>query len=445
MIKNYLLTAWRNLVKHKLNASILVIGLTVAFTCCTLLFLMVRYEFSYDRWHTKKDRLYEAYERNESPDGERRREGFPYPAARTMKAEIPSIVRSTSFMSAGGAIRYRGKEVYQRLVLVDSDFFAMFSFPVVAGNGISPLANTDKVVINQTVATALFGKDEAVGRHVQVKISGQWKALTVAAVLRDVPANSSLQFGILARIEIHKDYPTQKDDWGDSHHRVYVELAPGATQQVAEAGLREMVHRHNLSDSDFLKSEGYLRDRNGDYLSIRLVRLPDVHFDGVLGGRSSIDKSYLYTMMLIALIVMVIACFNFVNLNVARSFTRAREVGVRKTIGAGRRDIYLQLWLESLILFVIALVLSMIASGSLLHPFNDLFTEKLRLSSLLDPAVLGIIAGATVLISFLAGGYPGWMVSRFHVVDVLKGKVSMRRNSFLRSGLITLQFIMAAA
>ena len=445
MIKNYLLTAWRNLVRHKLNASILVVGLTVAFTCCILLFLMVRYEFSYDRWHAKTDRLYEAYERFEGPDGERRRESFAYPAARTMKAEVPSIVHTTSFMAAGGAIRYKGKEVYQRLMLVDSDFFSMFSFAVLAGNSVSPLAGMDKVVINQTIAAALFGKDEAVGRHVQVKISGEWKSLTIAAVLRDVPANSSLQFGMLARLEIHKDYPTHKDDWGDSHHRVYVELAPGATMRQAEAGLREMVHRHNLSDSDFLKSEGFLRDRYGDYLSMGLLPLAEVHFDGALGGRSSIDKAYLYTMMLIALIVMVIACFNFVNLNVARSFTRAREVGVRKTIGAGRRDIYLQLWMESLILFLIALILALIASGLMLHPFNDLFTEKLRLASLLDPAVLGIVAGATVLISFLAGGYPGLLVSRFHVVDVLKGKVSMRRNSFLRRGLITFQFIMAAA
>jgi ABC-type antimicrobial peptide transport system permease subunit len=445
MIKNYLLTAWRNLVKHKLNASILLIGLTVAFTCCILLFLMVRYEFSYDRWQTKTNRLYEAYERNEGPGGERRSETFAYPAARTMKAEIPSILHSTSFMSAGGAIRYKGKEVYQRLMLVDSDFFAMFSFPVVAGDALSPLAATDKVVINQTIATALFGKDGAVGKRVQVKISGELKSLTVAAVLRDVPANSSLQFGMLARIEVHKDYAAQKNDWGDHHHRVYVELAPGATQQQAEAGLREMIHRNNLSDSDFLKTEGYLRDRYGDYLSMRLMPLAEVHFDGVLGGRSSVDKSYLYTMMLIALIVMVIACFNFVNLNVVRSFTRAREVGVRKTIGAGRRDIYLQLWLESLLLFLLALLLSLVISALLLHPFNDLFTEKLRLSTLLEPAVLGTIAGATVLISFLAGGYPGWLVSRFHVVEVLKGRVSMRRNSFLRRGLITFQFVMAAA
>lgn len=124
MIRNYWLTAWRNLLKNKPNAVILVTELTVAFTCCILLFLMVRYEFSYDRFHLKTDRLYEAYEHKESPGGERRGEAFPYPAAPTMKAEIPSIVRSTGFMSAGGSIRYKGKEVYQRLMLVDSDFFA---------------------------------------------------------------------------------------------------------------------------------------------------------------------------------------------------------------------------------------------------------------------------------------------------------------------------------
>jgi len=445
MIWNYWLTAWRNLLKNKLNAVILLTGLTVAFTCCILLFLMVRYEFSYDRFHRKTDRLYEAYERNEGPAGERRGESFGYPAAPTMKAEVPSIAHSTAFMSAGGAIRYRGKEVYQRLMLVDSDFFVMFSFPVAAGNSISPLGSPGNVVINQSTAMALFGREEAVGSHVQVKISGEWKALTISAVVRDVPVNSSLQFGILARIEVHKDYPSQKNDWGDHHHRVFVELAPGATPQQAEAGLRQMMRRHNLSDSDFLKSEGYLRDSYGDYVSYRLKPLAQVHFDAVLGGRASIDKTYLYTMMLIGGIVMVIACFNFVNLNVARSFTRAREIGVRKTMGAGARDIFLQLWSESLILFIIAVILAMVLSALLLRPFNDLFTEKLRLSGLLDPSALGGIGGGMLVTSFLAGGYPGWLVSRFHAVEVLKGKISMRRGSLLRSGLITFQFFMAAA
>jgi putative ABC transport system permease protein len=445
MLRNYLLTAWRNLIRNKWNAFVLVIGLMVAFACCILLFLMVRYEFSYDRFHQHADRLYEVYERNESPAGERRRENFPYPAAPTMKAEIPAIVRSTAFLSAGGAVRYRGKEVYQRLMLVDNDFFSMFSFPVAAGAATSPLGDPDKVVINQTTAMALFGKQEPVGKHVQVKISGEWKGLTVSAVLRDVPANSSLQFGILARIEVHKDYPSQKNDWGDRHHRVYVELAPGATPQQAEADLRQMIQRHNLADSDFLKTQGYLRDSYGNYLSFRLEPMSEVHFDGILGGRSAIDKTYLYTMILIAVIVMVIACFNFVNLNVARSFTRAREVGVRKTIGASRSNIFWQLWSESLVLFIIALVLALVVSALALRPFNDLFTEKLRLSSLLEPRVALSIAGAMLLVSLLAGGYPGWLVSRFHVVEVLKGKISMRRNSLLRSGLITFQFVMAGS
>ncbi|HXB91325.1 MAG TPA: FtsX-like permease family protein, partial [Puia sp.] len=217
------------------------------------------------------------------------------------------------------------------------------------------------------------------------------------------------------------------------------------TPRQAEEGLRQMILRHNLGDSDFLKSQGYLRDNHGDYVSIRLEPMSEVHFDAVLGGRSAIDKTYLYTMILIAVVVMVIACFNFVNLNVARSFTRAREVGVRKTIGAGRRDIYLQLWSESLILFIIALILAIISSSLTLRPFNDLFTEKLRLSSLLEPGVILAIGATAIVISFLAGGYPGWLVSRFHVVEVLKGKISMKRNSLLRSGLITFQFVMAAA
>ncbi len=205
-----------------------------------------------------------------------------------------------------------------------------------------------------------------------------------------------------------------------------------------------MIKKYHLADEGELKKRGFRKDANGDMYAFKLAPFNNLHFDQELGSGNAISKPYLYTLVLIAVIVMVIACFNFINLNVARAFTRAREVGVRKTIGAGKTQIFLQLWAESFLLCIIALVLALVAASLLLTPFNALFTEKLKLATLMQPAVVISVVFGMLLVSFLAGGYPAWMVARFKVVEVLKGKVSVNRSVYLRNGLITFQFIMAS-
>jgi ABC-type antimicrobial peptide transport system permease subunit len=446
MLRSYFLTAVRNLLRNKLSASINIIGLTVAFTCCVLLFLMVHYEFSYDTFHRNRDRLYLAYSFVRAPDGDRKGQSMAYPVAPTLKAEVPGIVASTAFMEVGGAIRYKGKELDNKDVrLVDNDFFRMFSFPAIAGDGHAPLGALNSVVLSASTASAVFGNESPVGRMVSVQIDGVWRELRVSAVLADAPKNSSLQFEVLARIELGPGYPERANDWNFVDHPVFVELAPEAKLSAVQNVLRSFVKVHHLADDDFLRKQGVRKDENGDYASLRLLPFTAIHFDNQLAMDGTISKPYLYTLSLIAVILLVIACFNFVNLNVARSFTRAKEVGIRKTIGAGRRQIYLQLWAESALLFGIATAIAFVVADLVLPLFNGLFTESLRLGMLLDGRGILIVAAAAVAVSFLAGGYPAWLISRFNAVEVLKGKVSMRRNSLLRSGLITLQFVLASA
>jgi putative ABC transport system permease protein len=446
MIRNYLLTAWRNLQKNKFNAAINIIGLSVAFTCCILLFLLVRYEFSYNSFQRNGDRLYQVYNSMVKPTGEDKSESFAVPAAAAFKKEVAGVAGATGLQSAGGDIRYKGKEVFHRIELVDPDFFTMFSFPIVAGRVHGPLAGLNDVVIARATATALFGKDEdPVGKPVEIKVAGTWKALTVSAVIEDAPENSSIKYSILARTEIHPNYATQKDNWNSQNHPLFVQLAPTALPLAAERDLRALIKNHKLVNDEQMRTEGYLKDVNGQYLAFKLDRLEDIHFDVELGGNDATNKTYLYTLVLIAVVVLVIACFNFVNLNVARSFTRAKEVGIRKTIGAGGRQIYFQLWAESLLLFIVAVAIAVAAASLLLKPFNEMFAEKLGLSGLLQPLVLLSVLAGAIFISFLAGGYPAWLVSRFNTVEVLKGKVSIRRSSLLRNGLITFQFVLASA
>src|SRR5262249_36904732 len=154
----------------------------------------------------------------------------------------------------------------------------------------------------------------------------------------------------------------------------------------------------------FMKAKGYLKDANGDMFAIKLAPYTSLHFDAALGRGATVSKSYLYVLVLIAVVVLVIACFNFVNLNVARAFTRAKEVGVRKTIGAGRGQIFFQLWTESFLLFAVALGIAVVAALLLLKPFNQLFVERLTMEALLQPVVIAYVVAGTLLVSFMAGG-----------------------------------------
>jgi putative ABC transport system permease protein len=444
MIRNYFLTAWRNLRSNRLNAFINVAGLAVAFTVCILLFLMVHFELSFDKFQKNSGSLYMAYNLSHSPDGDEKGEAFGYPAAPAFKTQVPGIMRTTSVQGGGRGIRYKDKEVSKDIQLVSPDFFDMFSFTILSGNKSNPLADVGGVVLAQSAAIAVFGKEDPIGKTVQVKISGQWKDLVVTAVAADAPDNSTLQFNILARIELSGTYAEDKNEWNHQNHPVYVQLAPNASQQQVEARLRDLVKKDHLADEDYMKGKGFRKDANGDMFAIKLAPFTSLHFDTELGRGATVAKSYLYILILIALVVLIIACFNFINLNVARAFTRAKEVGVRKTIGAAKGQIFLQLWTESLLLFAVALIIAVVGSILLLKPFNQLFVERLTMRALFQPMMLVYVLLGMLVVSFMAGGYPAWLVARFRTVEVLKGKVSVGRSSLLRNGLITFQFVMAS-
>jgi putative ABC transport system permease protein len=444
MLVNYLLTAWRNLARNKLNAFINIVGLAVAFTCSILLFLAIRFEFSYDRFHQDRSRLFLVYGSSRTADGDQLGPMLSFAVAPSIKADVSGVEGATDLFWAGNGIRYNNKEVSKSTALVNNDFFHMFTFPILEGERSSPLAGVGNVVLNQSTARAVFGKEDPIGKKVQVKIGRDWRELTVSAVMTNYPDNSTIKADILARVEIYPDYTAQSSNWDIRHHPVFVELAPGMTQERAEREMRAMFKRRHADDGNDMKKQGYLKDSNGDYYSMKLAPMSTLHFDERIGMGRVVGKPYLYTLILIAFVVMAIACFNFINLNVARSFTRAREVGVRKTIGAGRGQIFLQMWTESLVLCLIAIGLGLLASAALLGPFNQLFTEKLQLNELTHPLVVATVVGGLIIVSFLAGGYPAWIVARFRAVEVLKGKVAIQRSALLRNGLITLQFVIAS-
>ncbi|GAB2842400.1 ABC transporter permease [Ferruginibacter profundus] len=443
MFKNYLKTLWRNMQKNKLHTAINVIGMAVAFTCSILLMVMVYNEFSFDKFHDNKSKLYKLYTFGNTPEGLNLSGQMGYPAAATVKSENIGIVKSTRIRNRGGEIRYKEKSLDQSTLMVDDDFFSMFSFPVVKGAKEHPLAGIDNIVLNEKTAGNLFGNEDPIGKKVEVKVGGQWIVLSVSAVLKDAPLNSSIRFSALARTEADPSYAELKNDWNSQHHSVYVQLAANTTQAQVENQLRNFTKKYNPTDVDFLKKKGYRQDANGDYTGMKILPIEDLHFSAALGTGNSVSKSFLYILLLVAFVIILIACFNFVNLNIGLSFTRTKEIGIRKCLGAGKRQVWMQVWGESFVTVLASMLIAIGATMILMSGFNKLMEAKFDMNLLYQPAIIFYLVALLLLVSLIASGYPSFIMGKLKTVEILKGKISLKRPGIFRNALIVAQFVIA--
>ncbi len=429
--------------KNKLHTAINLIGMSVAFTCSILLIVMVYNEFSFDQFHENKSRLYKLYTFGNTPEGLDIGGQMGYPAASIVKTEGIGVEKATRIRNRGGEVRYKDKNLDQTTLLVDEDFFSMFSFPVIKGAKVNPLSSTNSIVLSEKAAGNLFDKEDPIGKNVEVKIGGQWIALTVSAVLQDAPQNSSIRFSALARTEIDPSYAALKNDWNSQHHSVYVQLSANTTQAQVEKQLRNFTKKYNPTDVGFLKKKGYHQDANGDYTGMKILPISELHFSTALGTGNSVSKSLLYILLLVAFVIILIACFNFVNLNIGLSFTRTKEIGIRKCLGAGKRQVWLQVWGESFITVLVSMIVAIAAAVVLLSSFNKLMQSKFDVSLLSQPSIIFYLLLILLSVSFIASGYPSYIMGKLKTVEILKGKISLKRPGIFRNALIVAQFVIA--
>lgn len=442
MIRNYFKTLLRNMRKNKQHTAINIVGMSVAFTCTVLLIVLVYFQFSFDSFHQHRERLFQVYNYSIGPQGEERSGSMGYPAAPALKAEGTGIEQATRYKYGGRGVKYGEKELDMQTQLVDPDFFTMFSFPVVAGDNKAPLQDPGNAAISEYAAAKLFGKEDPVGKPISVRVDGEWKALVISAVMQDFPQNSTITFDVLARPEISAHYTENKDKWNNTHHPVYVQLSANATQKSVEAQLRNVVRKYNMEDTTYMKNKGYQRDETGAYASMRLLPLEDIYFDRAMHGGSAISKASLYVLLLVAFVILVIACFNFINLSIGLSFTRTKEVGIRKCLGAGKRQVWLQIWGESFFTVLVSLLAGTAASLFILRYLGKTTRIGVSDSVLYQPAVAAILLLLLFVVSFAAAGYPSFIMGKLKTVDVLKGNVSAKPGVF-RNALIVVQFVIA--
>jgi ABC-type antimicrobial peptide transport system permease subunit len=443
MFKNYFKTMLRNMKHNKLHTSINVIGMAVAFTCSIVIFLTVYFMFSFDNFHVNRDRIFNAYNFSKGPDGDEIGTSMPYPVQPAVLSENIGIEKATLIRNVGNGVLYNDAEKELGIKLVDNDFFSIFTFPVINGNHQNPLGNLDDVVISEYAARIIFDKESPIGKQIKVKINNVWKQLTVSAVVKDFPINSSFKFDVLARTELNDSYPQEKNKWDNQHSELFVMIAANTTKANVESRLRQVTKKYTPQDVESRKKDGFRPDENGDYASLRLFPLTEMHFNPKFSGGGGMNKSGLYIILLIGVMILLIACFNFVNLNIGLSFNRSKEMGIRKCLGAGKRQVWLQVFGESFFVCLLAMIIGVIGAAVVLKLMQQYNATPMKLSMLFSPVFIAILFAVLFAVAFITGGYPSSIISKLKTTEILKGKFSLRKSGLLRNGLVVAQFVIA--
>jgi putative ABC transport system permease protein len=443
MIKNYFKITWRSLLKNKFHTAINITGMVVGFTIGIAVLLAVYSQLSFDNFHENGDRIYQAYNTYYKQTGDESSPQFGYPAMAAYKAESPGIEKASRYMYGGSSFWYAEKELDIPVMMVDEDFLSMFTFRVVKGNKQTPLHSLTDLVITEATAKKIFGNENPIGKSVKWGPSDNLKEMTVSAVVKDFPVNTSIKFDALTRFENRTDFAENKNSWSNQNHPVYVQLKPGTTAQQAEMQIRQVNKKYVPDWYLNLTNEGARADKNGDVFATKLLPLSEVHFSPRIIG-SGVNKAEIFVVLLVGLLIILIACFNFININLANAFTRGKEIGVRKCLGAAKGKLFAQLWSESFVVCVISFFISLLLVNVLVYAVNNSFKVNMPLQDLMwQPKFLLSGLGLLLFVSLVAGGYPSWVMMKFKVVETLKGKVSLKRKSVLRNSLIVLQFVIA--
>ena len=430
MLKNYLRTAWRNIRKHKAEASINVLGLAVGIASCLLIYLYVRHEWSYDRFYANAGRIYRTYVTEDPPE----RDAFsyveaPYPLAGALKESLPGVEEAVRIHLRNVLVRKDDQTFAERCHLADPAFFRVFSFPFVRGTPDTALADLRSVVLTERSARKLFGRDDPTGRPLTIKVGDRFLDFTVSAVAADPPSNSSVRFDFVIPLDNVREYMNERSftQWLNVNYETYILLDRPRPVTDIDAALVSLVRKHYPPNYSA-------------YVTVRVLPLADIHLNPrVPGGfEPASDPLYSYVLMAIAILILGVACVNFTTLAIGRSAGRAREVGVRKTLGAEKGHIVRQFLGEALLLSFSALFAGLALAAVLLPTFNALTGKSLALKA--GPDLLLFLAALMVIVGLAAGSYPALFLSRLEPVKVMGRTLRIGGRRGLVNGLVIGQF-----
>lgn len=454
MFFNYLQLAFRNLEKQRGYATINILGLAIGLASAIFIFLYVKDELTFDSQHPDADQTYRLGYRIDFPNGDRQ----AYPAAPAgwdnyIKDNYPGIERITSFTNTGmpTSINYEEKDrivLTEEIIWAESTYGETLYLPLTQGNAATALKGLNSMIVSESAAQELFGSDDPLNRLVSV--SHQWmtqgKKITmmVTGVYRDMPANTHLRPEFICNIlSLKENMPNLEDalntSMGDGDNGFWTQSFFVCTDESKIPAIQEDLQK---------RANAIIEKYKLDFKFRPLVRkITDVHFDQDIDwsiSHKSADKKYAYVFITIALLILLVACINYINLATAKSASRAREIGLRKTFGGIRSQLVVQFLSESFLLVVLATTLAILLVALFIPAFNHITTKTFTIYSLFDPVMLLIVLGVVILVTLLAGSYPALFVSGFEPATVLKGKFALKKGSnVFRQFLTTVQFVVA--
>lgn len=366
---------------------------------------------------------------------------MPLPSANALMADIPEVETAiVVHMGMPENVVYQEKNLEREIIRTDPGFFEVFNFPVIKGNAGSALSGIQDIALSESTAKSIFGDTDPIGKELKIGRGRDMAFYTVTAVIKDCPKNSSIRFDAVARIQSLPDYGTLQNDWGSNGSGVFVKLDKNNDPKKVAKKMDPFVEKYYADQLAQLKAGRPDIRETSELLRIDLINIDDVHFS----GERSAPKVLVYALMSLGAFILLIACFNFVNLNMASSFKRSRELGVRKTLGAYKGQLFTQLWGEAFLLYLVGFILGLGIASQLIPAFNAQFGGGLDISALFQPTFMTIMAGVFLLVTLIAGGYPALKMANFNLVEVLKGKVSAKKPGALRNSLLVSQFAISS-
>jgi putative ABC transport system permease protein len=445
MLRNYFKTAWRNLLRNKSYAALNIIGLTIGITSCLLIFLIVRFESSFDNYHLKKEHIYRVVSEFKNAGVVHPNSGVPFPTSEGLRAdfnlkEVAAIFRISGHYYVVGDNRpgqpvkkFREEDAYY----AEPQLFDVFDFGWLAGDKRTALTEPNSVVLSRDEANRFFGNwHDAIGKVIRF---GNESDLKVTGILKNTPPNTDIPVKLIISYATIRSktsiYYENMQDWvsTNSNHNCFIVLPDNVSAAQFDGSLKAFVRKHKPAD--------YMKD------GLRLQPLSDIHYNADIDTFSghTFSKQLLRVISLIGLFLLIIACVNFINLATAQAVNRSKEVGVRKVLGSNRGQLIVQFISETFIITLSAVFLAILAAELVLPLLNSLLETELKRNFISDRVILLFLSGVVIGVTLLSGFYPALVLSGFNVIDTLKNKIKAERQTgiSLRRTLVVVQFAIA--
>lgn len=437
MLKNYLTVAFRSLWRSKAHSSINIVGLSLGIACCILIVLFVKDEWTFDTFHSKANRIFRGYVKEDYGENQQFFNTVtPFPLGPALKDNFPEIESQVRISTIGNTVKIGDNQFAETVTIAGQDFFNVFDFEVAKGNTENVLREMTSIVITGRMAQKYFGNTDPINKVVSIQLGEMMENFSVKAVIKNVPINSSIQFDLLiSDLNYPKLYNerTLTSAWFNVTPETYVLLKEG-TRVVDMESKFPSVFKTIIGEEQFKESK----------FTVGLQPLTDIHLNTSFpaGIAPVSNPRYAYILAAVAFLILLVACINFITLSVGRSLKRAKEVGIRKVVGAARQQLIMQFIGEAVIITVISLVLGLLLAIVNLPLFNQLSGKSLTLEVNGFTVLTGLLL--VTVIGLFAGSYPAFVLSNFKPVSILKGSITgMTSRQGLRKVLVGVQLVLS--